>query len=322
MAPNHRLTVVAVLVVVELALLGSMISALDFSHDSSSDHIVMGLAPALAATEKTTPVLNKTFETGSAPAVFIDDGSSAVNVTVRPGHAVVVREQIKSSGWVLHTRRAKLDVSFADNTVSIVRRGSDPMVMAGAYERSFNIVVPPGTRLEIANAADIRVNGLRDAAKLHSENGSIEVRDHRAAVTASSDNGRIELHDVIASTAEISTGNGRIVFENVRADALTAHTDNGRIDASGVTTRGGTIESGNGRIELGLAQGNDLTVTAKASAGKVTAESPLAFEPRASGDDNDDNDVPRTLRMGNGTGKLQVSSDNGSITMSQGGVSL
>jgi DUF4097 and DUF4098 domain-containing protein YvlB len=106
----------------------------------------------------------------------------------------------------------------------------------------------------------------------------------------------------------------------VRAGTLSVEADNGRIDGSAVSADGGKIATDNGRINLGLAQDNNITVTAHASSGKVIAKMPLAFDPLAGDGDNDEQ--PRTLRLGNGTGKLEVSSGNGTITISMGGTSL
>jgi DUF4097 and DUF4098 domain-containing protein YvlB len=316
MAPNARFTILAVLTVVELALLGEIIRVSGLAHDSSGMALHMGIVPAIAAGPSET-VYNKTFTTHGAPTVYIDDGDSAVTVTVREGSTIGVREKLSRG---LRRPKSHLDVSFESDNLRIVRNGSDRnFIVSGGVLRAFDITVPPGTRLEIANADNITVSGLRESAKLHSENGDIIVRDHRAAIAASSGNGRIELHDVAGASADVVSGNGHIVLDRVNAGSLTVHADNGHIEGTDVATQGGTIAAGNGHIELSLARDNDLTITAHASSGKVLIESPLSVEASSKNDD-DDSDQTRTVRIGNGAGVLQVTSDNGKIKMSQGSV--
>lgn len=306
--------------VVELAIVGAMFHAIGFSHGSSHEFRPHFGSPAFAANAHED--FNKTFEINATPSVYIDDSEAAVTVSVKPGSAVSVREQSAHSGWI-RGEDTTLDVAQDDKGVRIVRAEKMPtLVMFGSLHRTLDVVVPPGAHVQVANAGNISLTGLRENATLRSENGSIKVYDHHATIVATSSNGRIELHDVSGPSVTASSDNGRIVLDKVQADALFVHADNGRITGSSVTTRGGTVQANNGRITLGLAQDSDVTVTAQASSGHVVAKAPLAFEPQTTTGDEDDNGQPRTVRVGNGTGKLQVSSDNGSITISLGRVTL
>jgi len=275
--------------------------------------------PVFAATGRTEQY-QKSFETGPAPHVYIDDASAALTVTVKPGSRVSVSEQSSSSGW-MHREDSSFSVTPVSDGLRIVRTTtSSTMVMFGSFRRTLDVTLPPGARLEVANAGNTEIAGLRESADIHTDNGHVIVSDHRGKLVATSDNGRIELHDVDGPSVTATSDNGRIILAGVRAGTLSVEADNGRIEGSGVSTGGGKIATNNGLINLGLAQGNDIIVTAHASSGKVRAETPLAFEPAAG--DADDDDQPRTLRLGNGMGKLEVSSDNGSITISLGGKPL
>ncbi|HMC46109.1 MAG TPA: DUF4097 family beta strand repeat-containing protein [Caballeronia sp.] len=321
MSPKGRWTLIAVLSVVELALLGAMLHSVGLAGGASEAdgrRFMMG-APVFASTPSQT--FEKTFDNMSAtPSVYVDDNDAELTLTVKSGSSVSVREQTSHGGW-MHRSGGKLDVSQTGDHLRIVRSDETLTMMFGSLHRTLQLVVPPGTHLEVANAGKIDVTGLRENVLLHSDNGAIYVHDHRAEITATSSNGRIELHDVVAAAVEATSDNGRIVLDNVRADALAVKADNGRITGSQVLTSGGSIIASNGRVLLGLAQGSDITVTASAASGHVRAESPFTFDAVPSSDDDDDG-KPRTLRIGNGTGKLAVSTDNGSITISQGEVSL
>jgi DUF4097 and DUF4098 domain-containing protein YvlB len=312
---------VAVLSVAELAILSSMVHAAGFGHRSSgfAPHFGFG-APVFAATRRAEQ-FNKSFETGPAPHVYIDDESAELTVTVRAGSSVAINEQSSGSGW-MREESSTFNVTSAPDGLRIVRttKSSTRMMMFGSFRRTLAVTVPPGTRLEVANAGSTDVSGLREGADIHSDNGHVIVSDHRGRLVATSDNGRIELHDVDGPTVTATTDNGRVLLTGVRAGTLSVEADNGRIDGSAVSADGGKIATDNGRINLGLAQDNNITVTAHASSGKVIAKMPLAFDPLAGDGDNDEQ--PRTLRLGNGTGKLEVSSGNGTITISMGGTSL
>jgi DUF4097 and DUF4098 domain-containing protein YvlB len=106
-----------------------------------------------------------------------------------------------------------------------------------------------------------------------------------------------------------------VTFDGVRADRVAISTDNGRIDVVRSVLRNGKIQTDNGRIRLALDPNSDVTVSAHTSSGKVVAEAPLTV---VSG--GDDDDAPSTIRVGNGAGRLEVGSDDGSITVAAGGV--
>jgi hypothetical protein len=60
-----------------------------------------------------------------------------------------------------------------------------------------------------------------------------------------------------------------------------------------------------------------VTVSARASSGRVIAQPPLV---RGGSANDDDDDVPATIRVGAGRGHLDVASDDGSITVAAGGM--
>ncbi len=305
--PNRRLAVVAALAVVEVWIVGLMFRSIHSGPHAAS----AASGPAFPASAQAAGgPLGQTLETGPAPHVVVDDESAAVNVSVRPGTTVSVTQQIRTRGWThISDRRATIEKT-ADGVEIDAPAG---MTMFGSFERRLDVIVPPGARLDVQNAGSIEVAGLRREATVNSDDGRIVVRDHVGALTVKSDGGRIELIDVRGPSIDVTSDDGRIVCDRVRADAVALSTDNGSIDVSRSLLGSGKIKTDNGRIRLGLDPQSNVTVAARVAAGSVTAEAPLVALPGA-------DDAPSLVRIGNGAGRLDVGSDNGSISIQMGGV--
>jgi hypothetical protein len=309
---NRRLALVAGLGVVELWIVGMMIRSL--GGDGREADFPRPPYPGAAARAAGSGRTVKTIESGAAPLVVISDEGAALTISVRPGTAVAVVEEHRISGWV-HGSLPPLGVVKTSDGVKIVQPGGGPVVTFGSIRRRLDVVVPPAARVDVQAAASIAATGLRADATLQTDDGSIVLRDERGAVRAKTDNGRIELHDVDAPSVDVGSNDGRVVLDRVRADRVAIVTDNGRVEVSRSLLRGGKIQTDSGRIRLGLDLESNVTVSARASSGKIVAEPPLTA---ASPDE--DSGAPATIRVGSGAGRLEVGSDDGSITVLAGGV--
>jgi hypothetical protein len=310
---NRRWAIIAGLGIIELWILGLMVRSVHGSRESGyamPDARVGFASPAAAAGGSRT---ERTLETGPAPHVTIDDDDAVLTVSVRPGTAVSVIEERRVRGWVRGGDQP-LSIERTSDGVSI-ERSSGIAVAFGSIERRLDVVIPPGTDLDVQNAGTTTLSGLRADASLHSDNGSVIVSDHRGALTVKTDNGRIELHDIAGPSVDVSSDNGRVIFDGVRTDAVAIETDNARIEIARSVLRGGKIQTDNGRIRLALDPSSNVTVTAHAASGKVIAEAPLHAVRTG-----DDDDAPSTIQVGSGAGQLEVGSDDGSITVLAGGV--
>jgi hypothetical protein len=298
---RRRLAVVAGLAVVECWIVALMIRSIGG----------VGHA-AYSASSAGQP--SQTLETGPAPHVVIVADDAELAVSARPGTAVEVGQEHHQRGW-FHGRFRPVTVEKTSDGVRIVRSDGGLSVTFGAIRERLTVVVPPDARLDVQNAGSMRISGLRAELALHSDDGTIYVADQRGNISAKTDNGRIELRDVEAASVDIGSDNGRVVCEGLRADRVAIATDSGRVEVSQSVLRGGTIQTDSGRIRLALDPRSDVTVTARAAAGKVVAESPLTL----SGGGRGDAETASTIRLGSGAGRLDVGSDEGSITVREGG---
>ena len=312
---NRRVALIAGLGVVELWIFGMMFRSLCGGHESRYTVVPPSSAFAAMSNDALEGRLAKTIDAGPAPHVVIDDDGATLSVSVRPGSTVAVNEETDVRGWV-HGGRHPVSVERTVDGVQIVRSDNDLVVSMGLVRRQLTVVVPPAVRLEVKNAGSTTISGLRADASIHSDDGSVVVSDVRGAVDVRTDDGRVELHAVDAPAVEIDSDNGRVLLDRVRADRVAVTTDDGRIDVVRSLLLGGKIKTNNGRISLDLDPRSNVTVNARASDGKVIAGAPLTL---ISGG-RDDDDAPSTIRIGSGSGRLDVGSDDGSITVSAGGV--
>jgi hypothetical protein len=255
----------------------------------------------------------RSIEAGEAPHVVIDDDDVTLSVTVRPGSLVTVRDRSERHGWV-HGDQAPLRFEKTSDGVRIAREGGSVVMFFGSLERRLDVEVPPQASLDVRSAGTMTVTGLRGDADLHSDDGSISVNDHRGRLHVTTSNGRIELADVEAPSIESSSENGRITLDRVRSDQVGISTDNGRIDIRRSLLRDGKVQTDDGRVSLGLDPQSDVTVSAHTSSGKILADPPLSVIAGR------DDDAPSTIQLGRGSGRLEVVSDDGSISIHTGGV--
>ena len=308
---NRRLAIIAGLGVVELWIVGLMLRSVAGGHDAGALITSAQIGSASPAPARDGGA--RTIETGSAPDVVIDDEGATLTVTALTGASVAVRNR-SEHGWFDH-HEAPLRIEKTSGGVQILRAPGDAGIMFGSPRRELDVVVPPQARLEVRNAGAMVVSGLRADAVLHSDDGSVRVRDNRGDLRVSTDNGRIELSDVEASYVEAGSDDGRITFDRVRADRVAVSTDNGRIEVQRSRLRGGKIQTDNGRVTLGLDPHSDVLISAKTESGKISAASPLIVT--GSGEEDD---APATIRVGSGSGALDVASSDGSISIRSGGM--
>jgi hypothetical protein len=295
---NRRLALLAGLGIVELWVVGLMIRSVGGGREA--DIPLLAGPRAFAA---------RTLQTGPAPHVVIAAGEgTALAVGVRPGTAVEVAQERQPRGWTQAGDR-RLTFERTGDGVRIAREPGGPGGF-GAIRGRLDVIVPPAARLEVENAGSMTVSGLRAAATLRSGDGSIFVRDQRGAVNANTANGRIDLRDVEAPSVEVASRSGRVRFDRVRADRIAIVTADGRIEVTRSLVHGGTIQTGSGRIRLALDPLSDVTVNARATAGRVVAEAPLSVA-----GDADDDESASSVRVGDGSGRLEVASAGGSITV-------
>jgi ferric-dicitrate binding protein FerR (iron transport regulator) len=306
---NRRLAIVAGLGIVELWIVGLMIRSVCGGHDpdfsASAAHPPYGTANAGRTAQ--------TLETGSAPHVVIDDEDATLTVSARAGTTVAVHEDRQLRGW-FHGTDLPVRIERTADGVRIARADGGVSVAFGSEREQLEVVVPPDASVDVTAAGSTTVKGLRAAINLHTDDGSVAISDQRGSVQVKTDNGRIELHDVEAPAVDVGSDNGRVTFDRVTADRVAITTDNGRIDVSRSLLRGGKIQTDSGRIRLALDPRSNVTINATASSGRIDAQAPLSAVAGGNGSSDDDG-AQSTIRVGNGSGRLEVGSDDGSISV-------
>jgi hypothetical protein len=317
-----RATLIAVLVGIEMALVFAMVVAVGGGPKTHSGVWSGAPAGAAALTPLTPPV---TFPAGDHPALVIDVGMADVTIDTHPD----ARIDVAVTDGFHHMGSQAPIISRADgNTIRISADETDFWSFIGD-SRVVHITAPPETRVVIANAGDISVTGLRADATVTSgahfrPGDGISVRDFRGSLTATSPDGTIDVTDADCPQLRLTSSNGRLTLARVRAQQIFASSSNGRVEGTGLQLRDGSVASSNGRVSLGFASGADTTITAGAANGRVrlsgfaaTAASYVRGNDDEDGDD--DSSSAKTVRVGAGSGRLDVRASNGSIDLSQEG---
>jgi len=297
---------IVVLIVVELAILGGMVRAVrgGSSVPWVATHTDEPQSTTLVPGQFVEGGRHQTFDTGAHPSLIVDIGYADLTILARAGSQMDAGVS-KSEMFGVFRATAPITAQQDGNTVRIVKTHDDAFSIGD--DRMVTVLVPPGTDVTVVNAGDIKVTGLRGNASIKGVgNGSVTVVDYAAPM----------LH--------VETSNGHISLQRVVTARLDADTSNGAIEGTGLQVHDGNVVTSNDHVSLGFAAGTDTLVTAETSNGTVrTAGFPAssATVTHGGGDDDDDDDGPssQTLRIGAGTGRLDVHSSNGNIDLSQEG---
>ncbi len=294
-----RASIVAMLVAVEIAIVGiALYTVRDISRVHAAGFVAKTIAP---------------LDAGSAPLVTIDDVDSRVDVAPSSDGRVHVKDftDMRGSLFGSHSSIAQLDVKRTSDGVAISRPGSGGVNVGFWWsERRIEVDVPSGTRLAIARCSGARISGVEGGVTVASQDGRITLTDLRGTIQAKSADGSITATRVRGDSLVLESSDGRLRLEDVTASSLDAQTRDGSIEAHGLAIAGGAqhavLHTGDGSIRVALATGADLTVDASTGDGHIDVDGNAASN---GGSDS----TQRTVRVGNGSGSLQLSSGDGSI---------
>lgn len=301
-----RASLVALLVAVEIAIVGI---ALYTVRNVAGVHAAQFVA-------KSYPPLSA----GSAPRVAIDDPDSRVDVAVSTDGLVHVKDFTNLHGAFFgsHSTIAHIDVKRTADGVSISRPSSGHVAFFDLWnsERRIEVDVPSGAQLDIARCSGARISGVEGGVAVASQDGRITLTDLRGTIHATSGDGSITATRVHGDSLVLQTSDGHLRLQDVTAASLDARTDDGSIEAHGLAIAGGAqhavLHTADGSIRVALTSGADVTVDASTSDGHIDVDGNAASN-------GDSDSAQRTVRLGNGSGSLQLSSGDGSIHLTTNG---
>jgi hypothetical protein len=308
-----RPTLIGALVVVELAIMGGAFRAIGIGSGPPRPLSVHAWSwhPGAVAEAATPGGLDRTFTTGPAPHVVLDVHDVRVRIDAVPGAAVRVVDSAQRHGWVTGRVMPAQAERTADG-VRITVPSGEGIVSLGWFERELRVTVPPGATVEVAATSRVDAAGLRSRLMVRSTDGSIHVRDHRGEVDVQTNDGRVELTDVQGTSVLAQTRDGSLTLTRVAADRLDARTDDGRISADAVRLVDGALTTRDGRVRVGYTPDSTATVNVRTADGRIT----LPDGGSTDGEDGDRHN--RTVRLGSGQGRFEVSSGDGSISITPG----
>jgi hypothetical protein len=306
----QRGTLIAVLVGIELALVVMMIQAVHPGNAAPWHAAAMrGFHGPIGHERSRNGSSKYAFTAGANPSVTVD--IAYADLTIERGDAQGITVDVPRAGW--H--------GFGSSAPPITaRQQGDGVIVSAPHgswtfsdDRMVTIAVSPGTRVTVQNAGNITATGLRADASFNSNNGTVTVDDFNApSLHVATSNGRLRLHNIVAPRFDVSSGNGGV-------------------DGTALLVRDGRVDSSNGQISLGFVRRADTLVSASSINGRVSvmgfnvsdAVAPAAAKAGAGDRDGDENDAgsapAKTVRIGAGSGRLDVHASNGNINLSQEG---
>jgi len=302
---DSRTGIVLVLTAVEVLILGLIINALGlrggFSAQAAGFHSISFAAKPVAP-----------MDLGRTPHVVVADPDSHVTVSASSDGLVHVADMTEVRGAVFASKQiAQLTVAkTGSDSVNISRpsSGSNGGIFSlGIFSQHIEVQVPPQARVEVTSASGSDASDLTAGVTIHSIDGRITLNRVTGPVDVKSNDGSIHLSDIDAPDIKAITDDGRIVLSSVRADTIEARTADGRIVADSLRVGSGKLETQDGPVRIDL-RDPDLTVAAHTADGHIRLNGTTQS--------HDDGDASSgTFRLGNGSGALDVSTRDGSITI-------
>jgi hypothetical protein len=301
---DSRTGIVLVLTAVEVLILGLIINALGlrggFSAQAAGFHSISFAAKPVAP-----------MDLGRSPHVVVADPDSHVTLSASSDGLVHITDLTEVRGAVFASKQiAQLNVAkTGPDSVSITRpsSGSSGVFSLGIFSQHIEVQVPPQAHVEVTSASGSDASDLTAGVTIHSIDGRITLNRVTGPVDVKSNDGSIHLSDIDAPDIKAITDDGRIVLSSVRADTIEAHTADGRIVADSLRVGGGRLETQDGQVRIDL-RDPDLTVAAHTADGHIRLNGTTQS--------HDDGDASSgTFRLGNGSGALDVSTRDGSITI-------
>jgi DUF4097 and DUF4098 domain-containing protein YvlB len=331
---GSRSGIVAVLVAAELLIIGLIIASFGGFRSAFAggmhrvDYDAAPIAP---------------LDAGSAPHVSINDARDRVVVTTSSDGLVHITDQTQVHGVVWSDEpvlsKQPLKITRTSDGVRI-ERPSDTLVnwtVFGDTEHRITVETPAASTLAIEDSAGSNVTGITGGTNVKSSDGHITLADLRGAVDVNDEDGYIEANDLQGSHIALHSDDGHLKVRATQAGSFEATTSDGHIDIAGLRvsgdssraiihtddgpvtvsadfTAGGNyqVSSGDGSVRVTLPSTADLNVTANATDGRVVRDGTAARR-------NDDGASNQTFTLGGGTGRLAVSSDDGTIEFTTNG---
>jgi len=285
-----RAQLLAVLVVIELAIVGGMVNAVRGDQPGPS------LLPGPRLVEDGP---HQVFYAGAHPSLTVDIGYADLTILTRSGAQVDVAVS-KSTDFGPFRATAPITARQDGGTIRIATTAGRGWSVGD--DRMVTVLVPPGTQVAVINAGDISATGLRAEASFHAVG-----------------RGSITIADFDAPTLRVTASNGPISLQQIITTRLDATSRKDRVEGTALQVRDGLIESDDA-VSLGFAPGADTMLTAQTSGGVVRAAG-FAVVPSVitASKGSDDDASSQILRIGTGAGHLDVHSRSGDIDLSQQG---
>jgi hypothetical protein len=130
------------------------------------------------------------------------------------------------------------------------------------------ITAPAETTIRaLADAADVRIEGVRGPVNVETDSGEILIADIEERVSANSDSGAVSIHN-IAGPIDVETDSGEIEALEI-AGGIDAHSDSGRIRLSQTTAAPIYAQSDSGRVVIKLAPEGGYTIRVRTDCGQI-----------------------------------------------------
>jgi len=302
---SRRATVLAALAAAELVILGLIFSSLrGLAHRGSA---------AVAATTSSSGIpadVHTTLVTSRSPSVVLRDGNAHFHISTASAGNVRVDETTTTDGDVDGVRPLNVE-RRGTNAISIGRNDED---FEGSMHRDIAVVVPFDATIEVDDCASLDLNGLSGSATIVCTGDQpVEISNQHGNLQVKNRDGRVSIIHMGAGRLEVDNGDGPVELSDVRTDFLIVKTDDGHVEGTGIVAGNGSIQSGDGNVALSFGSGANVTVGVDTDA-TVTAVPPLQVLRIG------DSDSERQVRFGSGDGRLDIKTDDGSVSLAAAGV--
>ncbi len=293
------------------------------------------VAPLAAAADTLTSHFDKSFPAKPGGTLKVEASFQDVTVTIAPGDAVRIVEDMKISTWPAEAKKyldAYAPVVTDEGNTLLVKSKANSFLMVGfiSSEGTILITMPPGMNIALdTGSGDCKVTGDASSMAVSFDTGSGDVVFDGTAKELRAYTGSGDVSARVSGPiqkASFDTGSGDVDFSGAAA-AFSADTGSGEVKAEGLAgaakfdTGSGDVaatwsnllegaklsaDTGSGSVKFHIPAGVTLGGALDTSSGDVSCDFPARASKRG---------THWTLAGGTGASELKVDTGSGDITI-------
>ena len=234
-------------------------------------------AATLIAASAHAADFDRTLTTGSAPDLYIGNGSGHIHIYPGTDGQVHIKAHVyanQHAGDNVDERIAKIaanpPIRQSGNEIHVGDVDQDQRRMYNNITVDYEVSAPRNVALNLhSGSGDLEVDNLSRFLKADTGSGSVRAHGIAGPADLETGSGDIELQQTAAGEVKARTGSGSIRVNGLSGGPLTVRTGSGDIEANGSLNGPAHLTSGSGSVRVHIGRDAHFTINATTGSGSI-----------------------------------------------------